>query len=428
MIKGTDSVLRPENPTFLSQVCIFSLFFFNEIDVILPNDLKKLILEIIKQLTLRNSWSRKITRFGSSNFALSCGGFHNFLLFDRTLYSCGYNFFSQLGKPPSITENTNSFEQVSHSIDSPIVDVICGFHFTCVIDEEGSLYCCGDNNMNQLGQFNRENHCQLTKVSNISDCVTVACGSEHVFALTSDGSLFCRGSNYSTQLGLGKAFSNVNSVSSFTRVNISKIVQVACGRKFTIALDEEGKVYACGSNSKGQLGLGDKDSRDEFTITAENVRARAISAKCGSRFSFILTLSGDVFSCGANSYGQLGLKHFQSSVTQFSQVEISNIVAIACGEDHTLALNNEGSLFSCGSATYYQLGFDTGLSKKINEFTKITLSAKIVHIKCGDIHNFIVDDEGNLMSCGFAKQGIFRYNFFLFFPFFSFSMHYSLFS
>ena len=38
-----------------------------------------------------------------------------------------------------------------------------------------------------------------------------------------------------------------------------KITQVSCGESFTVVLNSSGQVYSFGDNSKGQLGQGIKD-------------------------------------------------------------------------------------------------------------------------------------------------------------------------
>ncbi|CAN7937233.1 unnamed protein product [Ixodes hexagonus] len=81
----------------------------------------------------------------------------------------------------------------------------------------------------------------------------IACGSNHAAILTKDGQLYTWGRNTEGQLGLGHRKDqqkNPQLVSS-----LSKVVQVCCGRDFTVALDAQGKVWAWGQNDAGQLGV-----------------------------------------------------------------------------------------------------------------------------------------------------------------------------
>ena len=47
------------------------------------------------------------------------------------------------------------------------------------------------------------------------------------------------------------------------------IKEVACGLAHTMLLTEDGKVYACGVNEDGQLGVGDETNKNRFTQITE---------------------------------------------------------------------------------------------------------------------------------------------------------------
>lgn len=72
-------------------------------------------------------------------------------------------------------------------------NVSVGDGFTAVIDADGSLWTCGDNNYGQLGNGTTEDSNVLVKI--MEDVITVSCGGEHMAAIKSDGSLWTWGHN-----------------------------------------------------------------------------------------------------------------------------------------------------------------------------------------------------------------------------------------
>ena len=73
------------------------------------------------------------------------------------------------------------------------------------------------------------------------------------------GEVFGWGYNGNGQLGLGN---NVNQLSPcrVSALNNIVIIKVVCGYAHTLALTDEGHLYAWGANSYGQLGTGNKSN------------------------------------------------------------------------------------------------------------------------------------------------------------------------
>ncbi|XP_069976524.1 E3 ubiquitin-protein ligase MYCBP2-like, partial [Penaeus vannamei] len=86
----------------------------------------------------------------------------------------------------------------------------------------------------------------------------------------------------------------------------SPVVQVACGLHHTVVLCANGETYTWGSNSYGQLGVGDLISRGSPIMVRlpPNVRVTQIAA--GSNHTIFLTSNGQIYTCGDFQKGQLG--------------------------------------------------------------------------------------------------------------------------
>jgi alpha-tubulin suppressor-like RCC1 family protein len=76
---------------------------------------------------------------------------------------------------------------------------------------------------------------------------------------------------------------------------------------------ENGEVYACGSNGSGQLGLGDLVLQTTWCLLVVPTAVREVVA--GGTHSFLHLENGEVYGCGQNDDGQLGLGDLVSQDT-----------------------------------------------------------------------------------------------------------------
>lgn len=221
-------------------------------------------------------------------------------------------------------------------------------------------------------------------------------------------------------------------------------MQVSAGRKHTLFLDAFGRVFSCGDNEVGQLGIISRPYEDSPTLIPNfNDMAQMIAA--GSDHSLILTKSGLVYAFGTNSESQLGLPAKRGSTTPVCIQDISHIPmcfiaagsfsasiaaeskslylwgrgtfgefqyphrvkkitqpvqSVAIGHEFGVALTHSQVLYSWGDNSQGQLGtgdlVSTGTPKQLSRIQKETRS--ITSIACGSSfvlclsqHNFISD-------------------------------------
>ena len=82
----------------------------------------------------------------------------------------------------------------------------------------------------------------------------------------------------------------------------------------------------------------------------EGVKAKKIS--CGNHHTVVKLENSKIFGCGSNSFGQLGIFNGQQSVVEFTEIPIncSTIEQISCGPQISSFLDifNQ-TLYQCGS-------------------------------------------------------------------------------
>ncbi|CAL1527289.1 unnamed protein product [Lymnaea stagnalis] len=165
-----------------------------------------------------------------------------------------------------------------------IKDVSCGKEHVLLLGENGSIYSYGFGSRGQLGHNSVEGNSSPTLIEALDGLQmrAIAAGGWHSAAISDIGDLYMWGWNESGQLGISLVKNERNnsgslSVSFDETVHVQaephciamneefNAVAVACGARHTAFLSDDGKVYVCGWNDYGQLGLGHLESQRKFT-------------------------------------------------------------------------------------------------------------------------------------------------------------------
>jgi alpha-tubulin suppressor-like RCC1 family protein len=250
----------------------------------------------------------------------------------------------------------------------------------------------------------------------------VATGSFSSFVLDSDGKLWASGYNYCGQLGLGDSGDGTdrNLFQPVTIPNLpssAKIVLISAGIDHSLALDSNGKIWATGDNTFGQLGLDDTNDPNSFQpVTIPNLpsSAKIVSIAAGYYHSFALDSNGKLWATGDNWGGQLGLgdtndRNLFQPVTIPNLPSSAKIVSISAGMGYySLALDSNGKLWATGDNWGGPLGL--GDTNDRNLFQPVTIpnlpsSAKIVSISAGNHHSLALDSNGKLWASGYNYYG-----------------------
>nr|XP_031315790.1 secretion-regulating guanine nucleotide exchange factor isoform X9 [Camelus dromedarius] len=170
--------------------------------------------------------------------------------------------------------------------------------------------------------------------------------------------LFAWGANSYGQLGLGHKEDVLlpQQLSDFCKPGCVK--RITGGGGHSAIVTDEGDLFVCGLNKDGQLGLGHTEDVLYFTPCKSLLGCPVQQVACGWDFTIILTENGQVLSCGSNSFGQLGVPHGPRRCVFPQAVELLRemVVSIAAGLRHALAATETGKVFTWGRADYGQLG------------------------------------------------------------------------
>ena len=204
----------------------------------------------------------------------------------------------------------------------PIVAVEGGYDHNCAIDDEGVVWCWGDNDNRQLGRGGTGTADDPTPaaVSLALPAIDLGLGENHTCAVLDDDTVACWGDDDSGQLGDGTA--GTDSGDPTVVPGLTNIVDVEAGRDATCALDVGGTVYCWGNNNDGELG--DGTTVDSATPQAVPLVATADAISLGENFGCALLSNDRVYCWGEGSDFQLG---YGDTIDQASPVQVIGMPA-----------------------------------------------------------------------------------------------------
>uniref|UniRef100_A0A8C3TZG8 Secretion regulating guanine nucleotide exchange factor n=1 Tax=Catharus ustulatus TaxID=91951 RepID=A0A8C3TZG8_CATUS len=166
---------------------------------------------------------------------------------------------------------------------------------------------------------------------------------------------FCahlKGANSYGQLGLGhKEDVLVPQALKDVFCKCQDIASIAGGGGHSALTTGTGQLFVCGHNKDGQLGLNHTEDVLRFTLCTALSGFCVKQVACGWDFTIILVESGLVLSCGSNSFGQLGLPQISSPCLIPQKIESlkEKVVNVAAGLRHALAATGKGLVLQWGT-------------------------------------------------------------------------------
>jgi len=189
----------------------------------------------------------------------------------------------------------------------------------------------------------------------------VAVGAGHSLVLATSGEVFAGGSNSRGQLGMG---SQNNPFELFTLERSEdtsgiRFTAGGCGLLHSALVSADGGIYTTGQNEQGQLGVAGREDRFRLTRVTRGsvVSARVVTADCGGESSYCLTEDERVHAAGSNRFGQLGLGALPGS-EEFAVVPLPSgrfARQLAVGERHVLVLCQDGAVVGWGENSLGQV-------------------------------------------------------------------------
>ncbi|KAJ5070421.1 actin [Anaeramoeba ignava] len=252
----------------------------------------------------------------------------------------------------------------------------------------------------------------------IENIQKVTVGNRNEAILTIEGNVFAKGNDINP-----KNPNKFINISSLIEDKNDRIIQdIVSGNSSIYLLTSNQNVYGIGSNDNGQLGFDSETlpKTEKPILMMKNVSK--IFSGNSSIHVFLLNSNQELFGCGWNRHGQLGLGESRKEETEIQKLtKIQNIpkgkiIDIQCGYIHSIMLienenqnqnqNPKRKLYSCGDYQY------NGLGKYENtyEFTEIKSSLfendeNIIDFSVGFDHTLILTSKRKLIAFGHNFYG-----------------------
>ncbi|XP_041852553.1 secretion-regulating guanine nucleotide exchange factor [Melanotaenia boesemani] len=222
------------------------------------------------------------------------------------------------------------------------------------------------------------------------------------------------GANSYGQLGLGHVDDQlVPRLSDNAALQTRPIRTVSGGGGHSVAITDSGEVFVCGQNNRGQLGLGHKEDILTFQLCSV-LNQRVTNVACGWDFTLLLTDCGKLLACGSNAFGQLGVGQIVTHTADLLAVESLKepIVSVAAGLRHSLAVSDSGCVYQWGTGLLSHAKralsphpVPPHLCSKVPCLVPGLNEGKPHQVAAGSAHCVCLTEEGDLFLWGNNKHG-----------------------
>ncbi|KAJ5066399.1 hypothetical protein M0811_13680 [Anaeramoeba ignava] len=281
-----------------------------------------------------------------------------------------------------------------------IQKVIVDADNVAILTKEGNVFAKGkDINPKNPNKF--INISSLIEDTNDRIIEDIVSGSRSIYLLTSNKNAYGIGSNYNCQLGFDSKTLEKTEKPILMMKNVSKIFSGNTSNHVFL-LNSNQELFGCGDNSSGQLGLGKSITEikiDKLTKIQNIPKGKIIDIQSGFFHSIMLIEDENpkrkLYSCGYSHYNGLGKD--DENTYEFTEIKLSlfendNIIDFSVGFDHTLILTTKEKLIGFGHNYHGQLG--TG----DREYQKIPIQIELPKLRFNeDIFNYHI-------SCGDEKS------------------------
>jgi len=208
-----------------------------------------------------------------------------------------------------------------------------GDYHSGAITESGKLYMWGNNFDGQLGDCTFVSKSSPTLIPpdyfGGERIISLSLGKSNTGVITESGKLYLWGSTFDGILGVNsqkdKNYPVLIHPSAFDN---EKIFALSIGSTHCGVITQSGKLYMWGRNKYGQLGIYEHCKNYEPTLIPQSTfnGEPIVEISLGDDYTLVRTSSNKLYACGRNQYGQLGIGNFQDRYKFEFVIDINNLI------------------------------------------------------------------------------------------------------
>jgi PKD repeat protein len=210
----------------------------------------------------------------------------------------------------------------------------------------------------------------------------ISAGLAHTLALLDDGSVWAWGDNQYGQLGDGTLIDRTAPVQVMGLEGPVRLV--AAGRNHSVALGENGRVYTWGANDRIQLGVAWR--------WEDNTRCPGGRADSDHREETYMV-------------ARMLITRLTASGCDYVAPILEDVIDIAAGDDHTIALLQNREVVSFGRNDHFQLGDEGANDSRDMVKTVVGLTGIPVSVYAGGHYSLVQYSNGEVWGWGDNSAG-----------------------
>ena len=321
--------------------------------------------------------------------------------FNKT-FAWGFNNTTQLG------DNTNAARYFPviialYGLNKTFCQISAGNLHSAAIDKNGRAWAWGASSFGQLGDNSTTTKCYPVAVAGaVKTFCQISAGGNHSLAIDKNGRAWAWGTNGTGLLGDNTIVSKRTPVS--VQGGVKTFCQISAGGAHSLAMDKNGRAWAWGSNSNGQLGDNSITSRLTPVSVQGGVKTFCqISA--GTTHSLAIDKNGRAWAWGINTNGRLGDNSITSRLTPVSvQGGVKTFCQISGGGSHSLAIDKNGRAWAWGTNGNGQLG-DNSVTSRLTPVSVLGAVKTFCRISAANNHSLAIDKNGRAWGWGYNGTG-----------------------
>ncbi len=297
-----------------------------------------------------------------------------------------------------------------------LVSIGSGMEHTCVVNDQGRVFCWGSNTMGQLGVGNfgpAPDTLPLQVAQGGQMFSSVQGGADHTCALTPTREIWCWGSDARRQLGYmtSEAMETCQGVSClpFPRsvIDGTRFGTYTTGYGYTCVGTSLGTLMCWGDNRMGQSGSGGLLPQHDFAwpVTGQHFGRLLVA---GDAHTCVVEMEGATLCWGDNQYGQLGMTgecgEYEGVCPTPRLVEGTPLfTGLAAGGGHSCGWDAAGTASCWGRGSDGALGDGTTTAHPTP--TLVATSVRFSHISAGGRHSCGISTSGEIYCWGANDRG-----------------------